>query len=68
MSDHVALLDHGKVRFVGTPKEFEGSDDPLVRAFADRRAAAEAALRLIEAEPEPDDQDDEEAQRNGATA
>ena len=64
MSDRVALLDHGKVRFVGTPDEFSGSEDELVRAFADRRAAAEAALRLIEAETE----DDEDKDRNGAIA
>jgi phospholipid/cholesterol/gamma-HCH transport system ATP-binding protein len=64
MSDRVALLDHGKVRFVGTPAEFSSSEDPLVRAFADRRAAAEAALRLIEAET----QDDEDMDRNGVTA
>jgi hypothetical protein len=63
MSDRVALLDHGKVRFVGTPQGFSGSADTLVRAFADRRAAAEAALRLIEAE----DEDDEDKDRNGAT-
>jgi len=55
MSDRVALLDHGKLKFVGTPEEFRQSDDPLVRAFADRQAAAEAALRLMEAENDKDD-------------
>jgi phospholipid/cholesterol/gamma-HCH transport system ATP-binding protein len=48
LSDRVALLDHGKLRFVGTPEEFRTSDDPLVRAFADREAAAAAALKIME--------------------
>ena len=34
----------------------------MVRAFADRRAAAEAALRLIEAD------DDKDSDLNGASA
>jgi len=50
ISDRLALLTHGKLRFVGTPGEFRASDDPVVRAFADRRAAAEAALQLVEDE------------------
>ena len=49
ISDRVALLDHGKLRFVGTPAEFKASVDPLVRAFADRTAAAAAALKIMEA-------------------
>jgi phospholipid/cholesterol/gamma-HCH transport system ATP-binding protein len=53
MSDRVALLDRGRLRFVGTPAEFRSSGDPLVRAFADRKAAAEAALRLIVDEEQP---------------
>jgi phospholipid/cholesterol/gamma-HCH transport system ATP-binding protein len=36
ISDRVALLDHGKIRFVGTPDEFRASDDALVRAFLER--------------------------------
>jgi phospholipid/cholesterol/gamma-HCH transport system ATP-binding protein len=48
ISNRVALLDHGKLRFVGTPAEFRGSQDPLVRAFADREAAAAAALQIME--------------------
>jgi len=44
ISDRLALLDGGKLRFLGTPDEFRRSDDPLVRAFADRQAAVEAAL------------------------
>ena len=48
ISDRVALLDHGKLRFVGAPAEFNASGDPLVRAFADRSAAAAAALKIME--------------------
>jgi phospholipid/cholesterol/gamma-HCH transport system ATP-binding protein len=58
ISDRVALLEGGKLRFVGTPEEFRKSDHPLVRAFADRAAAVEAAMcdsarrgRLKEPEP-----------------
>ena len=58
ISDRVALLTHGKLRFVGTPTAFRASEDPVVRAFADRRIAAEAALQLVgkdeeEVEEEP---------------
>lgn len=42
ISDHVALLDRGKIRFVGTPGEFRESDDALVRAFLERDAMVEA--------------------------
>jgi phospholipid/cholesterol/gamma-HCH transport system ATP-binding protein len=44
ISDRVALLEGGKLRFLGTPEEFRLSREPLVRAFADRQAAVEAAL------------------------
>lgn len=43
ISDRVALLEGGTVRFVGTPDEFRSTTDPLVRAFLDRAAAARAA-------------------------
>jgi phospholipid/cholesterol/gamma-HCH transport system ATP-binding protein len=36
ISDRVAMLDHGRVRFVGTADEFRDSDDALVRAFLER--------------------------------
>jgi phospholipid/cholesterol/gamma-HCH transport system ATP-binding protein len=36
ISDRVALLDHGRIRFVGTSDEFRASDDQLVRAFIER--------------------------------
>jgi phospholipid/cholesterol/gamma-HCH transport system ATP-binding protein len=58
MSHRVALLDNGKLRFVGSPEDFRRSDDPLVMAFADRQAAAQAALRLIEHETGDDDDND----------
>jgi phospholipid/cholesterol/gamma-HCH transport system ATP-binding protein len=50
ISDRVALLTHGKLRFIGTPAAFRSSSDPVVRAFADRQAAAQAALQLVERE------------------
>jgi len=52
ISDRVALLTHGKLRFVGTPAGFQASEDPVVRAFADRRVAAQAALQLVGKEEE----------------
>jgi phospholipid/cholesterol/gamma-HCH transport system ATP-binding protein len=58
ISDRVALLSHGRLRFVGTPAEFRASGDPVVRAFADRRAAAEAALALVEAEDEEETEEE----------
>ena len=58
ISDRVALLTHGKLRFVGTPREFRESDDPVVRAFADRRAAAAAAVQLVEGDEEEETEED----------
>jgi phospholipid/cholesterol/gamma-HCH transport system ATP-binding protein len=59
ISDRVALLTHGKLRFVGPPAAFRASTDPVVRAFADRESAAQAALELVERGD--DDQDQEES-------
>lgn len=39
ISDRVALLDRGRIRFLGTPLEFQASSDPLVRSFLDRDLA-----------------------------
>lgn len=50
--DRIALLEGGKLRFVGTPAEFRTSESPLVQAFANRAAAARAA-REMEAEARP---------------
>jgi phospholipid/cholesterol/gamma-HCH transport system ATP-binding protein len=60
ISDRVALLTQGKLRFVGPPAAFRASDDTVVRAFADRQAAAEAALQLVERGDE-DQQTEEES-------
>jgi phospholipid/cholesterol/gamma-HCH transport system ATP-binding protein len=38
ISDRVALLDRGRIRFAGTPQEFRDSSDALVRAFLERNA------------------------------
>jgi len=48
ISDRIALLDHGKLRFVGEPTAFRESVEPLVRAFGNRDAAQEAALKIME--------------------
>jgi len=48
IADRVALLSHGRLRFVGSPEEFRRSEDPLVRAFADRRIAAVTPLKIME--------------------
>jgi phospholipid/cholesterol/gamma-HCH transport system ATP-binding protein len=48
LCDRIALLDQGRIRFVGTPEGFRASGDPLVRAFVDRRVAA---LAQTEATP-----------------
>ena len=47
MCDRVAMLEGGRIRFCGTPDEFQTGSDPVVRAFVDR-AAAEAALDVVE--------------------
>jgi phospholipid/cholesterol/gamma-HCH transport system ATP-binding protein len=49
ISDRIALLEGGKLRFVGTPDEFRHSPEPLVRAFVDREAAFAAAAAKSEA-------------------
>jgi phospholipid/cholesterol/gamma-HCH transport system ATP-binding protein len=46
IADHVALLDRGRIRFVGTPAEFRTSDDMLVRAFLERDARGSDAKVL----------------------
>lgn len=61
ISDRIALLEHGVLRFVGTPPEFRASTDPVVRAFADRRMAAEVAVRIMEEDAEDLKKDTEEA-------
>jgi phospholipid/cholesterol/gamma-HCH transport system ATP-binding protein len=46
ISDRIALLQGGQIRFVGTPQEFVKSDELLVRAFA-HRSEAEVAAELL---------------------
>jgi phospholipid/cholesterol/gamma-HCH transport system ATP-binding protein len=48
--DRMALLSRGRLAFFGSPEEFRRSDDGLVRAFAHREAAQEAAFQLMEEE------------------
>lgn len=48
ISTRIALLESGRLQFVGTPDQFRESPDPVVRAFADRRAAVEAAVAIME--------------------
>ncbi len=46
-SDRVALLDHGRIRFVGTPEEFSCSAHPVVRGFRDSANSLREALAAI---------------------
>jgi phospholipid/cholesterol/gamma-HCH transport system ATP-binding protein len=46
ISDRIALLQGGRIRFVGTPEEFVNDKELLVRAFA-HRAEAEVAAELL---------------------
>jgi phospholipid/cholesterol/gamma-HCH transport system ATP-binding protein len=55
-ADRIALLHSGKLQFLGTPQAFRNSPNPLVRAFADREAAAALAAREAGREPSPDSQ------------
>ena len=48
VSDRIALLYDGRLRFVGSPAEFRRSQDTVVMAFADRHAAMDASLRGLE--------------------
>jgi phospholipid/cholesterol/gamma-HCH transport system ATP-binding protein len=57
VADRVALLDSGLVQFIGTPAEFKASTKPIVRAFADRDAAVEAARGNLEMRQENERRD-----------
>lgn len=46
MSDRVALLEGGRIRFVGPPDAFSENADPMVRSFAHRGAAEAAAEKM----------------------
>lgn len=45
--DRVAMLEGGRLRFCGLPDEFRRSEEPVVRAFLDRKAALQQA-RTVE--------------------
>jgi phospholipid/cholesterol/gamma-HCH transport system ATP-binding protein len=47
MCDRVAMLEGGRLRFCGSPDDFRASNDPVVQAFIDRKAAT-AALDTLE--------------------
>lgn len=47
ISDRVALLEGGHLRYCGSPEDFVRSQDPVVQAFVDR-AAAEAAVDTLD--------------------
>jgi phospholipid/cholesterol/gamma-HCH transport system ATP-binding protein len=51
-SDHVALLDKGRIGFEGTPAEFTASTQPVVRAFRDSVDALGTALAAIRQQPD----------------
>lgn len=42
ITDRIALLEGGRIRFVGTPLEFRESDDPIVRGFLGQSAGVES--------------------------
>ncbi|MBE2205226.1 MAG: ATP-binding cassette domain-containing protein [Chthoniobacterales bacterium] len=46
-SDRVALLNQGRIGFVGAPSEFSSSQLPVVRDFRDSTAALENSLTVI---------------------
>ena len=48
IAHRIALLEGGKLRFVGTADEFRSSSLEIVQAFANREAASAAAVRLVE--------------------
>jgi phospholipid/cholesterol/gamma-HCH transport system ATP-binding protein len=47
ISDRVAMLDEGRIRFVGSADEFRESDDLLVRAFIERDVPTQELLEAV---------------------
>jgi phospholipid/cholesterol/gamma-HCH transport system ATP-binding protein len=47
ISDRVAMLDEGRIRFVGTADEFRHSNDSLVRAFIERDVPDQELLEAV---------------------
>lgn len=52
-SNRVALLDRGRIRFIGTPQEFEASAEPVVCAFRDNAQALRSALSQLNGHASP---------------
>jgi phospholipid/cholesterol/gamma-HCH transport system ATP-binding protein len=46
ISDRIALLERGHIRFVGKPQQFRDSSDPIVGAFMGRDVAIESVNEL----------------------
>jgi phospholipid/cholesterol/gamma-HCH transport system ATP-binding protein len=47
ISDRVALLEGGRLRFLGTPLDFRASGDPVVRAFLGGAMESVDALEMV---------------------
>jgi phospholipid/cholesterol/gamma-HCH transport system ATP-binding protein len=47
-SDQVALLNHGRIAFIGSPAEFSSSTDSVVSLFRDSTRALEESLAQIQ--------------------
>ncbi len=37
VADRIAMLYDGRIRFVGTPREIQDTDDPIVKGFIEGR-------------------------------
>jgi phospholipid/cholesterol/gamma-HCH transport system ATP-binding protein len=42
IADRVALLEEGRIQFLGSPAEFRASPDPLIQAFLTEKVALPA--------------------------
>jgi phospholipid/cholesterol/gamma-HCH transport system ATP-binding protein len=47
IADRVALLDSGRIQFVGTPTELRSSEHPLARAFLDHSQVTEELAMVV---------------------
>lgn len=47
IADRVALLDSGRIQFVGTPAELRRSEHPLARAFLDHNQVTEELAMVV---------------------
>jgi phospholipid/cholesterol/gamma-HCH transport system ATP-binding protein len=46
IADRVALLEEGRIQFLGTPAQFRAADDPLIRAFLTDEIAPSASAQV----------------------